>query len=333
MIASYSRRARFDVFIREDRGNFTLEASLIFPFILISTLILIVFGLYVYNQVVIHQTAGISSERAAFVWDNSSKDPLTGAFVPGRHDGLYWRLTQDAALGIFGYGGADSTIEVPGGSGASGPAGKLSRTASLLPGGVKGNMNYTNRIWSRIISADLEESFKIQSFLPGGIIREKVDGQGASHVVDPVELIRTVDLTRTYVPALKNRISAARAKEVLVEPGAVQIPDQGVLSSEAQARAYIKKLVSGTEKPITTAEGDVRNVDALDASGTAHQAYYTFTDKGLREQMKKDISLKNTGNEVKGIVWHFFKNKSASKPSKALLQELAANGIAVIFHE
>ncbi|MEY9093375.1 TadE/TadG family type IV pilus assembly protein [Paenibacillus sp. RC84] len=318
---------------RSQSGNFTLEGTLLFPVVILITLTLIIFGMFVYNRVALQQQAGVASERAAFSWNNSRKDPATGAFTPGAGDGLYWRLTQDGILGIFGYSGKTSVFQVPGTSDGSGPAGKLSRAAALLPPGVHGSMSYVNHIWERKVSAELVEPFRTRSFMPGNVIRDQVTGQGISHVVDPVELIRTVDLTRSYIPAIKNRITASKAREVLTEPAPEAIPPTSVITSEAQASAYIRKLVSGRKTEVITPEGDKRTIDALDASGTAHLAFYTFNEKNLKEQMRKDVLLKKEGTQVKGIVWHFFKTKSGKAPSQAIQRELAQNGISVILHE
>lgn len=318
---------------RSQAGNFTLEGTLLFPVMIFITLTLILFGMFVYNRVALQQQAGIASERAAFSWNNSRKDPVTGAYTPGAGDGLYWRLTQDGILGIFGYSGKSSNVRVPGSSGGSGPAGKLSRSAALLPAGVHGSMSYVNHLWERKVSAELEEPFRTRSFLPGNVIRDHVSGQGTSHVIDPVELIRNVDLTRSYIPAVKDRITATKAREVLAEPAADAIPSTSGITSEAQASAYIRKLVSGRKTEAITPEGDKRTIDALDAGGTAHLAFYTFNEKNLREQMRKDVLLKKEGTQIKGIVWHFFKTKSGKVPSQAIQRELAQNGISVILHE
>lgn len=87
-------------------GSFTIEASLLFPMLLIMTIALIFFCLIVFEKVVLHQRAQIIANRAAYVWDNSSKNITTGAFNkytsdPDSTDGLYWRLFGNQIFSRF----------------------------------------------------------------------------------------------------------------------------------------------------------------------------------------------------------------------------------------
>ncbi|UUZ79243.1 hypothetical protein LJK88_29105 [Paenibacillus sp. P26] len=84
-----------------ESGQFTLEASLTAPAILLATVLLLFLALFAYFHANVYQTSALTAERAAFVWDNSNKDPVTGAVASGQHDGLYWRLTNDHVSGLF----------------------------------------------------------------------------------------------------------------------------------------------------------------------------------------------------------------------------------------
>jgi hypothetical protein len=155
--------------------------------------------------------------------------------------------------------------------------------------------------------------------------------------VEPVELIRLTDLTRSYIGAIKERISPRAAKSVLVEPAGSGQPAKGVsFKLESQAAAYLQQLVNGSVSTLETPSGKSRKIDALDANGVAHQAYITFTERQLlSDQMPKDLELLQAGREVKGVVWHFFKRegKSTPVPSDKLRRELERNGIVVVIHE
>ena len=71
--------------------------------------------------------------------------------------------------------------------------------------------------------------------------------------MEPVELIRLTDITRTYFKAIKGRISPQKAKEALVEPIQGDLSGPSVtIQSERQAAAYLKSLVGGTEVILTT---------------------------------------------------------------------------------
>lgn len=97
-----------------------MEASLVFPILLLVIFVMLFFCLYIYQKSILVQVASTASERAAYSWDNSFKDPRTGAFAQGQRDSLYWRLKDDVMLGaLFGWTGANNqeNVQVPGGNG------------------------------------------------------------------------------------------------------------------------------------------------------------------------------------------------------------------------
>ncbi|QGS68926.1 hypothetical protein CV093_12355 [Oceanobacillus sp. 143] len=105
--------------MKDDDGAFTIEASLVFPILLMLTLSFILFAIVIYQQSVLHYSANTVAERVAFVWDNSDKDIDTGAFDKyttfDGGDGLYWRLTNDQYLSQFGidiFSSGGATIQI-----------------------------------------------------------------------------------------------------------------------------------------------------------------------------------------------------------------------------
>ena len=97
------RHRRFHCALLEmNKVRFTLEASLVFPAILICTVTLLFVGMYAYQHVYMGQLARSAAEKLAFTWNNSHKDVTTGSFNPQETDGLYWRLTQDNVSDLFG---------------------------------------------------------------------------------------------------------------------------------------------------------------------------------------------------------------------------------------
>ncbi len=147
------------------------------------------------------QAASKTSERAAYSWDNSYKNPSNGAFAEGENDGLYWRLTQDDMLSkLFGWAGAAKSTEVsiPGGSGGSLPEKKLSAAASWVPGEMSGNIKYDNGMLLRSIDTDLARPISfppLERALHRPLHPEVSAGSG---VTDPVEYIRNIELMRYY---------------------------------------------------------------------------------------------------------------------------------------
>ncbi|WP_458461594.1 TadE/TadG family type IV pilus assembly protein [Paenibacillus sp.] len=198
--------------LKKEEGSFTLEASLIFPVVLFILVLLLFFTMYMYQKTFLNQHAYAASERAAYSWDNSHKQAMTGEFVAGEHDNLYWRLTDDRMLGaLFGWVGADNqvSVSVPAGEGGSLSEQKLAQAAQHMPSAMKGTIEYQNSLIQRKVTTKLDQviSLPLPSFLfdSGNLVRT----QGSSAVVEPVEFIRTVDLVRYYAAKFKGKGGAA----------------------------------------------------------------------------------------------------------------------------
>ncbi|WP_222708474.1 TadE family protein [Paenibacillus sp. N3.4] len=332
------RNRRAAGFQSNEQGSFTLEASLVFPMILLCTITLLFVGMYVYQKAYVQHVARTMAERLAFTWDNSHKDLATGNFDPSKTDGLYWRLTHDHVTDLFGLllSVGTSEVAIPTGVAKDQVGSKLAKTSSYLPKGMTGTAKYSNLLLDHRVEVKLNKPFFSPPWLRKWFDAEKSDGQAISHVVEPVEMIRLTDITRTYFKAIKDRISPQKAKEALIEPLQNDLSGPSVtIKSERQAASYLRSLVGGREVILKTPSGKSRTIDALDANGIAHQAYYSMTESQLRkEQMPKDIELLEQGVQVKGIVWHFFKKDPSGKGviSDSFRKELERNGIVVVIH-
>lgn len=210
---------------RDSRGSFTLEASLVLPVIFFTVLVLLFFCLYMYQHALLGQAAATASERAAYAWDNSQRDDLTGAFAEGQHDSLYWRLTDDGMLrAIFGWseGGGTARIALPLNAGnevQALPITKLSRTGGRLPANIEGEIRYDNRLLLRKITVALERMVPLIP-LERWMGDARQSGKADAYVVEPVEWIRTVELARYYgakfkQPKAKGGMNRQEAKNAL----------------------------------------------------------------------------------------------------------------------
>lgn len=189
-------------YLRDARGSFTLEASLVLPVIFYAILVLLFFCLYLYQNALLGQAAFVAAERSAYNWDNSYRDDLTGAFEEGQFDSLYWRLKDDGMLqSIFGWGEASESarLRLPAGEASTDslPDKKLARTGSGLPGSISGEMEYDNRMLLRKVNVALERLVSLpplENWL-GDITQT---GNACAYIIEPVEFIRTVELARYY---------------------------------------------------------------------------------------------------------------------------------------
>ncbi|MNZ33597.1 hypothetical protein D3C78_509450 [compost metagenome] len=193
-------------------GSFIIEASLVFPIIFCTLLLLMFFCMYLYQGVVLGQAAIVAAERSAYSWDNSYREPRTGQYEEDKYDSLYWRLSDDGMLStFFGWYNSDNSssaarLQLPseGISESSLPMKKLSSTGKELPQGMGGTMEFSNRMLFRKVTVSLE---RLVPMVP----LERVIGdvtqrtRAEAYVVDPVEWIRTVDLVRYYGAKFKGR--------------------------------------------------------------------------------------------------------------------------------
>ncbi|WP_128104351.1 TadE family protein [Paenibacillus sp. DCT19] len=192
----------------KEEGSFTIEASLVFPVVLFTLVILLFFSMYMYQKTFLNQHAYAASERAAYSWDNSHKQAMTGEFATGEYDNLYWRLKDDQLLGaLFGWAGADNqvTVSVPAGEGGGLTEQKLSQAVQGMPTAMTGTIEYQNTLIQRKVTTKLEQmiSLPLPSFLFDS--GNSVFTTASSAVVEPVEFIRTVDLIRYYGAKFKGK--------------------------------------------------------------------------------------------------------------------------------
>ncbi|MCS7461126.1 hypothetical protein N0M98_13310 [Paenibacillus doosanensis] len=325
-------------FFRDGSGSFTIEASFVLPVILISTIALLFLGLYVFQTSSAFQRAGLAADRAAFTWDDTARDPVTGDADPNeRSDGLYWRLTNDSMSDLFRFliPNAGAQVALPASSGyEDGPELKLSKAGALISKDWNGKMEYVNNGLSREVTVQLDKPFRSPLFAAGWL-NQQVASEAEAQIVDPMESIRLVDLTRTFIKEVQGRIKPAAALKAMKEPNAVPESPAQIIGHK-EAAAYLRALVNGTGKTFQVNASTTRVVDAMDANQVAHQAYFNFKEKQLlEEQLPKDVALLRNGTEVKGVVWHFFKlrNQDKVKLSESFKRELERQGIVIVIHE
>lgn len=188
--------------LKNDEGSFTLEASLVFPVILFTLCLLMFFCVLLYQKSMLSQYASASSERSAYSWENSHKEPQTGAFPENEYDRLYWRLADDHMLGsLFGSFGVDSAsaISIPAEvSEGDLTAQKMSQTAAALSSAYSGTMQYENKLMNRQITTKIDQfvSLPMVDFLLDS--DHKIYFSASSAVVEPDEFIRNIELLRYY---------------------------------------------------------------------------------------------------------------------------------------
>lgn len=201
-----SKKIKVKDFLTSNRGSFTVESTLVMPIVMLCIIMILMLCLYLYQSAMLVQASAITSERAAYSWNNQHKDARTGSFGenPEEKEGLYWRLTDDQLLAALfsGVGGetAAETIRVPGGAGGSLSATKMANAATQLPAGMDGTMT-SERGLLHPITTVLYTPLNLTPIKR--IAGDKMGGAQYSTVVEPVEFIRNIELVRYYAGKFK----------------------------------------------------------------------------------------------------------------------------------
>lgn len=215
------------------RGSITLEATVVFPTIMMILFGLIFFSMFIYEKMVVLDTATYTSSQRAVTWDNSHKDLETGALKGElRNDGLYWRLFHDRDKSILA---SRKNLE------AYGMAGAL-LGAGVFEGDEDIQISYDNRLYKRLVIVSVEERVSLPSFV-GNKFGPKVGVTAVAVVAEPVEYIRLIDYFRYvngqfdgYLDQFKNR--QGPAKPVYITKNEY---DELVYHSDPQCR-HVKKI-------------------------------------------------------------------------------------------
>ncbi|WP_018975889.1 hypothetical protein [Saccharibacillus kuerlensis] len=174
------------------------------PIVMLCLIMILMLCLYLYQSAMLVQASAITSERAAYSWNNQHKEARTGGFEKGQNEDLYWRLTEDQLLSALfsGLGGAEAseTVAVPGGGGASLGSKKMVKAAEELPAGMNGTMT-SKRGLLHPIKTVLHTPLSLTPIQR--IAGNEMGGAQYSTVVEPVEFIRNIELIRYYAGKFK----------------------------------------------------------------------------------------------------------------------------------
>lgn len=213
-------------FSTNQKGSFTIEASLVFPMIFLITILLIFMNLYVYQKSTLYYLADTTAKHAAWNWDNSYKDAKTGAFNPYeknaatgqqlKNDGLYWRFSDYHILDVltFNFSSAVSPRSLsisnndrsePTNRGDDLIAYKLQKASSILPVGVSGTISYENKFYKRKISVKLQNPLRMPDFIKAMFKTELVEAEASAFVTEPAEFIRNIDFALYIGQKISNK--------------------------------------------------------------------------------------------------------------------------------
>ncbi|ASK62847.1 hypothetical protein CFK37_12160 [Virgibacillus phasianinus] len=183
-------------FCKDDRGSFTIEASFVFPSLLLFTLLGVFFCIIIFQIGTANYVAQKAAAQTAYVWDNSNKDLETGEFAKKYYagldtggDGLYWRITDNGILGIFGISGG----LFPGKS-LSGE--KIENAEAAYNGSISVELTYNNKLVYSEVEAEASSSLYIPAFVTKLLGSNVVKAKSTHVVTETPELIRTFNFAK-----------------------------------------------------------------------------------------------------------------------------------------
>lgn len=178
-----TKKYKVSNFRKEEDGVFTLEATLLFPILIILVLLFIFFSLVIYEKVTLQYKANQIASQLAHSWTSSSKNWKTGEmtaddYVTENGDGLYWRVTGDNFLAKAGITLADSG---------------LVNAKKARAGNYKDDVDYENGFLGQKIVVTLKKQLSLPGFVMDLFGIETLDATASYPVVEPVEMIRNTD--------------------------------------------------------------------------------------------------------------------------------------------
>ncbi|MFD2046160.1 TadE/TadG family type IV pilus assembly protein [Ornithinibacillus salinisoli] len=170
-------------FRMDNQGSFTLEATLIFPILLILVLLFVFFSLVIYEKVTLQYKANQIATRMAHTWSSSTMNIETGElnesdYVINNGDGLYWRITSNNGFNKFGLNLSDNGV--------------VSKKKDRV-GQYAANVTFDNGLFVQEIVVSLDKNLALPSVIADILGVNKVGATAKHPVVDQTEVIRNTD--------------------------------------------------------------------------------------------------------------------------------------------
>lgn len=187
-------------FLKDDRGSFTFEATLVFPAFLMFILACIFFCIMIFHMAIAHYTAQKAASQTAYTWNNSKKDLETGEFskeqYPGlddKSDGLYWRVFDNGILDIFGL-----ESELFSSQFSSLKDDKIAKAEKFYKQPLNVEVNYKNHLIYSEVEVTAKSGLYVPSFLQNMMGKSNMSIEATTtHVVtETPELVRTFNFAK-----------------------------------------------------------------------------------------------------------------------------------------
>ncbi|MGE5630283.1 MAG: TadE/TadG family type IV pilus assembly protein [Caulobacteraceae bacterium] len=220
--------------LRNNRGSYTIEASMVFTIVLLAILALMFTFAYMLQKVAIMQVASYTARQGADLWLDSRKDPDNGLINADKdRDSVYYRVFDNL---LFQGKTFEWKLEGEKANGNSLPGYKASliedalsrklKSLILKPKETSISINYSNNLLKGQLTVTITQEIKV----PLGGIKAFFDGKdtmtlkasAVSTIEEPAEYIRNIDLAVELSKSIEsgislediiNRIGSVRAKD------------------------------------------------------------------------------------------------------------------------
>lgn len=172
---------------KKEHGSFTLEATILFPILLIIVLLFVFFSLVIYEKVTLQYKANRMASEMAHAWDSSTMDIQTNEmtkedYVTSNGDGLYWRLSSNNLL-------KDKLNLV----GISLDSSDLVQKKINRAGEFSGDITFKGGFFVQKVNVNLNKELGLPSSISNVFGINQIGATSEKPVLDPVETIRNTD--------------------------------------------------------------------------------------------------------------------------------------------
>lgn len=209
---------RFKKVFSDSGGSVTLEASIILPVILLMLFSLTFCSMYIYQKLILLDSAVYTVKQRAATWDSSYKNLEDGYRLQGGSDGLYWRIFND----LSGSWVQTTEPDTGGQEGTPLVQSKMRSTGILINQKLSyGILNqkdtditvlYKNTILQRVIQVYIKQKIVVPFNWLLNILSSTVTASAKAVAVEPAEYIRNVDLTVRYTESILSKMKGYLGK-------------------------------------------------------------------------------------------------------------------------
>jgi len=218
---------RLKQWYRDERGVFSLEASLVLPLVCTVVLVMIIGSVYMYQIIVVQYISQTTADRTAFIWDQHEHDFATGRITSTDEYGIYHSdmlfrfiskvvriddYTQKTTVNMDDNAISNEKTNDQKTGAARLIESKLKQAVQFLSSGtlsLKGEISYYPSYLLPSVEVALQQNVT-PMYWSGQLLFPSPQFSAQSNVVSPTDFIRGIDLIRYYSTKLSHYTSSEK---------------------------------------------------------------------------------------------------------------------------